>query len=92
VAALIGNSDGLVTSGVWEITPEGTVVGGGGGGGSYSIIDELVEGVDGNIYGTSHAISIYHFSTIFKINGANLYRFHVSDPSIRVTQGTDGNF
>ena len=91
---------------VFRITPQGqftnlySFTGGSDGAFPYSA---LVQGSDGNFYGTAYSYGNYHYGTIFQItpnghltplisfsgtNGASLG----ANPSGSLVQGTDGNF
>jgi uncharacterized repeat protein (TIGR03803 family) len=112
-AALIQGSDGnfygttysggaICSCGtVFKITPAGTLttLHSFAGSDGYSPAAALIQGTDGNFYGTTYYGGASSYGTVFKITPAGalttLYSFAGSDganPYAGLVQGTDGNF
>jgi uncharacterized protein (TIGR03437 family) len=93
---------------IYEVTPEGalstlyTFQPGPNGTDSYPLPESLIQGTDGNFYGTTlrgGAGCTYGCGTIFKVtprgSATTLYAFdqtHGSSPIGSLVEGTDGNF
>ena len=76
-----------------------TIVSFDGTDGAYPNYVTLVQGTDGNLYGTTAAGGTNGFGTVFKTTTAggltSLYSFNNSDgnlPEVGLVQGTDGNY
>ena len=96
----LGGVNGPDVGTVFKITPSGTLTTY-----SFDFIDgwhplaALVQGSDGNFYGTTVDGGQYEFGNVFKITPSgtltNLYSFAGSDgvqPRAGLVQGSDGNF
>jgi uncharacterized repeat protein (TIGR03803 family) len=93
------NNDGTI----FKMTPDGTLTTlvslGGRYGDSARPDSELVQGADGNFYGTTGIGGIDGYGTVFKVtSGGTLTRLYLfsdfdgSHPTGRLHQGWDGNF